>query len=55
MLGFLSFATLVFIVFLRTDLELTNREAVGFLVLYAGFLAWMVLESTGLIETVRGI
>jgi cation:H+ antiporter len=55
MLGFLSFATLVFIVFLRTDLELTDWEALGFIALYAGFLAWMVLESTGVIETVRGI
>ena len=55
MLGFLSVATLVFIVFLRTDLELTTHEALGFLVLYAGFLAWMILESTGVIETVRGI
>jgi cation:H+ antiporter len=55
MFGFLSVATLVFIVFLRTDLELTNREALGFLVLYGVFLAWMILESTGVIETVPGI
>lgn len=55
MLGFLSFATFVFIVFLRTDLELTNDEALGFLALYAGFIAWMILESIGAIETVRGI
>jgi cation:H+ antiporter len=55
MFAFLSFATLVFIVFLRTDLELTNTEAAGFLLLYALFLAWMILESVGVIETVRGI
>lgn len=54
-MGFLAFATLVFIVFTRTDLELTDREAYGFLGLYALFLVWMTLESVGLIETVRGI
>ncbi|SFS08235.1 cation:H+ antiporter [Halomicrobium zhouii] len=54
-MGFLAFATLVFIVFTRTDLELTNLEAYGFLGLYALFLVWMTLESLGLIETVQGI
>jgi len=54
-MGFLAFATIVFIVFLRTDLELTDSEAYGFLVLYGVFLLWMTLESTGVIETVRGI
>ena len=54
-MGFLAFATLVFIVFTRTDLELTDLEAYGFLGLYALFLLWMTLESIGAIETVRGI
>ena len=54
-MGFLAFATLVFIVFARTDLELTNSEAFGFLGLYGVFLVWMTLESVGLIETVQGI
>ena len=54
-MGFLALATIVFIVFLRTDLRLTDREAVGFLVLYGVFLVWMTLESIGAIETVRGI
>lgn len=54
-MGFLAFATLVFIVFARTDLELTNIEAYGFLGLYVAFLLWMTLESIGLIETVQGI
>jgi cation:H+ antiporter len=54
-MGFLAFATLVFIVFTRTDLELTDLEAYVFLGLYVVFLLWMTLESTGLIETVRGI
>lgn len=54
-MGFLAFATLVFIVFTRTHLELTDAEAYGFLGLYALFLLWMTLESVGLIETVQGI
>ncbi len=54
-MGFLAFATLVFIVFTRTDLELTDREAYGFIGLYVLFLLWMALESLGVIETVRGI
>jgi cation:H+ antiporter len=54
-MGFLAFATLVFIVFTRTHLELTDKEAVALLVLYGVFLAWMTLESTGVIETVQGI
>jgi cation:H+ antiporter len=55
LMGFLALATLVFIVFTRTHLELTNSEAVSLLVLYGLFLAWMILESVGLLETVRGI
>jgi cation:H+ antiporter len=54
-MGFLAFATIVFIVFTRTDLELTDREAAVFLGLYVAFLIWMTLESVGLIETVKGI
>ncbi|MFW6003554.1 MAG: sodium:calcium antiporter [Halanaeroarchaeum sp.] len=54
-MGFLAFATLVFVVFTRTDLELTDLEAAGFLGLYVLFLVWMTLESIGVIHTVRGI
>lgn len=54
-MGFLAFATLVFIVFTRTSLELTDAEAYGFLGLYGLFLLWMTLESIGVIETVQGI
>jgi len=55
LMGFLALVTLVFVVFTRTHLELSNTEAVGLLVLYGLFLAWMTLESVGIIETVRGI
>ncbi len=54
-MGFLALASLVFVVFARTGLELSDREAYGFLLLYAVFLGWMTLESVGLIETVQGI
>ena len=54
-MGFLAFVSLVFVVFIRTHLELTDREAYGSLGLYAPFLRWMTLESTGVIETVQGI
>lgn len=54
-MGFLGLATLVFVVFTRTNLELSDPEAYGFLGLYTLFLVWMTLESVGVIETVRGI
>lgn len=55
MMGFLAFATLVFVIVTRTHLELTDPEAYGLLVLYLLFLAWMTLETFGVVETVRGI
>ncbi|NEU58864.1 sodium:calcium antiporter [Halorussus sp. MSC15.2] len=55
MMGFLAFATLVFVVVTRTHLELTDAEAYLLLGLYGLFLLWMTLESTGVVETVRGI
>jgi len=55
LMGFLAFATVVFIVVTRTHLELTNPEAYALLALYACFLAWMVLETMGSVDVVRGI
>ena len=55
MMGFLAFATLVFVVVTRTHLELTDAEAYVLLGLYVAFLVWMTLESTGVTQTVRGI
>lgn len=54
-MGFLTFATLVFIVFIRTRLELSDYEALAFLGLYVLFLLWMMLESVGAIETIQGV
>jgi cation:H+ antiporter len=55
MMGFLAFATIVFIVFTRTHLELTDLEAYALIGLYVLFLLWMFLETAGAIETVQGI
>jgi len=55
MMGFLAFATIVFIVFTRTHLELTDLEAYSLIALYVSFLLWMFLETAGVIETVQGI
>ena len=55
MLGFLAFVTLVFVVLTRTHLELTDPEAYALLGLYLLFLGWMILETLGVIEGVRGI
>jgi cation:H+ antiporter len=55
MLGFLAFATIVFVVLTRTHLELTTTEAYALLALYGFFLVWMVLESAGVVDGVTGI
>ncbi|WP_338742008.1 sodium:calcium antiporter [Haloplanus salilacus] len=55
MMGFLAVATLVFIVFTRTRLELSIVEAYALLGLYALFLGWMVLETVGVVDLVRGL
>ncbi|WP_458188627.1 sodium:calcium antiporter [Haladaptatus sp. NG-WS-4] len=55
LMGFLGVTTLVFIVFIRTHLELTNREAYVFIALYGGFLFWIGLETMTAVDTVRGI
>jgi len=55
MMGALTFATIVLFAMMRTDLELTDLEAVGLLVVYTGFLAWMGLETAGLTSFVPGL
>ncbi|MFB6235334.1 MAG: sodium:calcium antiporter [Halopenitus sp.] len=55
LLSYLAFVTLVFIIFTRTDLELTDAEAWIFVGLYGVFLLWIGLEITGVVETVRGL
>jgi len=55
LMAFLGVATLVFMVFARTGLEISNPEAYVFLALYAVFLLWMALETAGVTDTVRGL
>jgi cation:H+ antiporter len=55
LMAFLGIATLVFMVFARTGLEISNPEAYGFLALYAVFLVWMGLETAGISQVVRGL
>ncbi|WP_435066184.1 sodium:calcium antiporter [Halobaculum sp. EA56] len=55
LMAFLGIATLVFMIFARTDLEISNPEAYGFLALYAVFLVWMGLETAGITQSVRGL
>ncbi|QLG26955.1 sodium:calcium antiporter [Halorarum halophilum] len=55
MMGFLTVATLGFLLATRTNLELTRREAVWLLGLYGVFLAWMVLETLEVTAFVPGV
>lgn len=49
MLGFLTIATVVLLVFMRRDFRLSTRESIVLMILYVAFLAWVGLESfTGL-------
>ena len=55
MMGFLTLATIGFLVVTRTDLELDRPEAVSLLGLYVVFLIWMVLETLGVTALVPGV
>ena len=48
MMAFLMVATIVMLVFMRHDMELTEREAAIMLALYLGFGLWMGSEALGL-------
>ncbi|MWG34006.1 sodium:calcium antiporter [Halomarina oriensis] len=53
-MGFLTLATVVVFGLLRTELELTPRESGVLLVVYAGFVGWMVSETLGYTALVPG-
>jgi cation:H+ antiporter len=53
MMGFLVLATVVVLAGMRTDMRLSRREAWVLLALYAGFVAWLVLESVGATSVIR--
>ena len=47
MMGFLVLATIVMLVFMRRDMELSIREAILMMGLYVGFGLWMAAEAFG--------
>lgn len=55
MMAVLTVATLVLFLFMRTDMVLSKREGWALLGLYAAFVVWLSLESTGLIDTVPSL
>ncbi|WP_134671745.1 sodium:calcium antiporter [Halorussus marinus] len=52
MMGALTMATILLFGLMRTDLELTDREAYVLLGAYAAFVGWLVLESIGVTSLV---
>ncbi|SDR00664.1 sodium:calcium antiporter [Natronobacterium texcoconense] len=52
LMGFLVVATIVVFATARTDFTLTDREAWLLLAVYAAFVGWMLLESTGVTSIV---
>lgn len=49
MFGVLTAATILLFTFLRTDLSLTDREAALLFLAYGTFIAWVLLEVTGVV------
>jgi cation:H+ antiporter len=49
MFASLTAATILLFTVLRTDLALTSLEAYVLLVAYVGFVAWVLLEASGVI------
>ena len=54
MMTFLVLATIVMLVFMLRDMELSLRESHAMMVLYAGFGIWMTLEAFG-VSTLLGV
>ena len=54
MMGVLTLATILLFVVLRTDLSLTGAEASALLAAYLLFVAWIVTETVGLTDVIRG-
>jgi cation:H+ antiporter len=49
MMAFLTFATLALFFTMRTELSMSNREAVGLLTVYAAFVGWLIAETLGVV------
>lgn len=50
MMAFLMLATIVMLVFMRRDMELSRNEALAMLALYLAFGVWMALEAFGVVD-----
>jgi cation:H+ antiporter len=55
MMGVLTLATVLLFVFLRTELSLTGVEAAALLGAYLLFVAWVVAETIGATDVIRGV
>lgn len=55
MLGYLVLASVAFFVIIRTDMELSRREAHVMIALYGVFVLWIVAESVGLAPLPPGL
>jgi cation:H+ antiporter len=54
MMAFLTFATLALFFTMRTELSVSNREAVGLLTVYAAFVGWLIAETLGVVALLPG-
>jgi cation:H+ antiporter len=54
MFGVLTVATILLFVVLRTDLEMSDREAYGLLLAYGLFVAWILAETVGVTNLILG-
>lgn len=50
MMAFLVVATIILFTIARTGMTITDREAQGMLLLYGGFIGWLLLESVGVLS-----
>jgi hypothetical protein len=50
MMTFLVVATIVMLVFMLRDMELSMRESHVMIALYTGFGIWMTLEAFGVVD-----
>ncbi|MFB6159833.1 MAG: sodium:calcium antiporter [Haloferacaceae archaeon] len=54
MMGVLTVATILLFTVLRTDLSLTDLESYSLLAVYLVFVGWVVAESAGATDVIRG-
>jgi len=55
MMGVLTLATILLFVVLRTDLTLTQYESYALLAAYLLFVSWVVTETVGVTDLIRGV